>query len=81
MPHEFKTAVVWFRRDLRVDDNPALVAALAAAPNVVSWGLTPTETGRWVPWTCWQYHGAVSAHKRRRLRDRPASGFSTAPVS
>ena len=33
---EYETVVVWFRRDLRVDDNPALLAALQAATNVVS---------------------------------------------
>jgi deoxyribodipyrimidine photolyase len=31
-----QTALVWFRRDLRVDDNPALVAALQSASSVVS---------------------------------------------
>ena len=29
------TSVVWFRRDLRLDDNPALTAALAEAGEVV----------------------------------------------
>jgi len=29
------TAVVWFRDDLRVDDNPTLVDAVAAADRVV----------------------------------------------
>ena len=29
------TAIVWFRRDLRLDDNRALAAALAAADQVV----------------------------------------------
>ena len=28
--------LVWFRRDLRLDDNPALTAALQAAEEVVS---------------------------------------------
>jgi deoxyribodipyrimidine photolyase len=29
------TVVVWFRRDLRVYDNPALVAAVNSARNVI----------------------------------------------
>lgn len=41
---EFQTAIVWFRRDLRVDDNPALVAALNAAVNVVSQPVTYAPT-------------------------------------
>lgn len=32
----FKTVILWFRRDLRVSDNPALIAAVQAATNVVS---------------------------------------------
>lgn len=31
----FKTVILWFRRDLRVSDNPALIAAVQAATNVV----------------------------------------------
>ncbi|KAG2427955.1 hypothetical protein HXX76_011942 [Chlamydomonas incerta] len=63
MPYEFKTAVVWFRRDLRVDDNPALVAALAAAPNVIPvfiWA--PEEEGQFQPGRCsrwWSKHSLV----------------------
>ncbi|KAG2450020.1 hypothetical protein HYH02_000124 [Chlamydomonas schloesseri] len=63
MPYEFKTAVVWFRRDLRVDDNPALVAALAAAPNVIPvfiWA--PEEEGQFQPGRCsrwWTKHSLV----------------------
>jgi deoxyribodipyrimidine photo-lyase len=29
------TAIVWFRRDLRVHDHPALTAALEAADQVI----------------------------------------------
>jgi deoxyribodipyrimidine photolyase len=32
----FHTVLLWFRRDLRVSDNPALVAAVQAATTVVS---------------------------------------------
>ena len=31
-----RRVIVWFRRDLRLADNPALVAALRMAPEVVS---------------------------------------------
>jgi hypothetical protein len=31
-----EVAIMWFRRDLRVDDNPALAAALKYAKHVVS---------------------------------------------
>ncbi len=33
---KMKRVLVWFRRDLRVADNPALVAALQMAEEVVS---------------------------------------------
>jgi hypothetical protein len=32
-----EVAIMWFRRDLRVDDNPALAAAQKFAKHVVSW--------------------------------------------
>ncbi|MEO6184962.1 MAG: deoxyribodipyrimidine photo-lyase, partial [Steroidobacteraceae bacterium] len=44
------TALVWFRRDLRLADNPALGAAAAAARHVVPvfiW--SPEEEGEWAP--------------------------------
>lgn len=31
----FRTVLLWFRRDLRVSDNPALIAAVQAATSVV----------------------------------------------
>ena len=31
----FNTVILWFRRDLRVSDNPALIAAVQAATTVV----------------------------------------------
>ena len=33
--HQLGTVIVWFRRDLRVADNPALCAAVQAAKEVV----------------------------------------------
>jgi deoxyribodipyrimidine photo-lyase len=44
------TALVWFRRDLRLADNPALAAALAACPRVVPVYLhAPDEEAPWRP--------------------------------
>ena len=39
------TAVLWFRRDLRLSDNPALVAAVEDADEVVG----PVRS----PWIAW----------------------------
>ena len=41
--------IVWFRRDLRVEDNPALVAALQLAEEVVSGGAAGRSTRRPLP--------------------------------
>ncbi len=44
------TALVWFRQDLRLADNPALRAAVSAARHVVPvfiW--SPEEEGAWAP--------------------------------
>jgi deoxyribodipyrimidine photo-lyase len=49
------TAVVWFRRDLRLADNPALLAACERADHVVALFVhAPDEEGAWRP-------GAASA--------------------
>lgn len=43
-------AVVWFRRDLRVEDNPALAAAARAAGEVVpAYVWSPEEDGPYYP--------------------------------
>ncbi|GLI62187.1 hypothetical protein VaNZ11_004772, partial [Volvox africanus] len=61
--YEFRTAIMWFRRDLRVDDNPALVAALNASANVIPvfvWA--PEEEGQFQPGRCsrwWTKHSLV----------------------
>jgi len=42
--------VVWFRRDLRLSDNPALEAAVArGGPVVASWVHAPLEEGDSAP--------------------------------
>jgi hypothetical protein len=35
MQKRFDTAIVWFRRDMRVDDNPALAYAAALSHQIV----------------------------------------------
>eukprot|EP00798_Chlamydomonas_sp_ICE-L_P003660 gene3660-13735_t len=45
--------LVWFRRDLRVSDNPALVAALGSARTVIPYFLwAPEEEGQFMPGRC-----------------------------
>jgi deoxyribodipyrimidine photo-lyase len=56
------TALVWFRQDLRLADNPALHAATAAAKHVVPvfiW--SPEEEGAWTPGaaTRWWLHESL----------------------
>ncbi|HZF98601.1 MAG TPA: deoxyribodipyrimidine photo-lyase [Pseudoxanthomonas sp.] len=66
------TAIVWFRNDLRLSDNPALQAALdqgyAPIPLYIH---APDEEGDWVPGAAsdsWRHHAleALDADLRRR---------------
>ena len=65
-------ALVWFRRDLRLQDNPALQAALDAGHDVVPVYLhAPHEEGEWVPGAAsdaWRHRslGALDADLRTR---------------
>jgi deoxyribodipyrimidine photo-lyase len=44
------TAIVWFRRDLRLNDNPALGAACERAQRIVALYVhAPEEDGEWAP--------------------------------
>ncbi|HUR40357.1 MAG TPA: deoxyribodipyrimidine photo-lyase [Verrucomicrobiae bacterium] len=59
-----KTAVVWFRRDLRLHHNPALTAAARAADRVVPvfvWA--PHEEAPWAPGAAsrWWLHHSLAA--------------------
>lgn len=48
-----EVAIMWFRRDLRVDDNPALAAALKYAKHVVPLYIwAPEEEGQFQPGRC-----------------------------
>jgi len=45
-----ESCLLWFRRDLRLSDNPALRAAVDAAPTVIPVFLhCPDEEGEWAP--------------------------------
>ncbi|MCA1779743.1 MAG: DNA photolyase family protein [Xanthomonadaceae bacterium] len=54
--------IVWFRKDLRLQDNPALAAALhSGAPVVPVFVHAPDEAGRWAPGAAskWWLHQAL----------------------
>ncbi len=62
------TALVWFRRDLRVADNPALSAAIAAHERIVPvYVHAPDEQGDWPPGPAqqWWLHHSLTAHADR----------------
>ncbi|KAL0846834.1 hypothetical protein Bca101_020080 [Brassica carinata] len=42
-------SIVWFRRDLRVEDNPALAAAVRAGPVIAVFVWAPEEEGHYQP--------------------------------
>ena len=68
------TALVWFRRDLRLRDNPALSYALAHANTVVPvYVFAPEEDGEWQPGAAsqWWLHHSLSALDST-LRERGA---------
>jgi deoxyribodipyrimidine photo-lyase len=59
-----RTALVWFRRDLRLQDNPALAAALRAHARVVCCYVhAPEEEAPWSPGAAsrWWLHHALAA--------------------
>ena len=58
------TAIVWFRRDLRLEDNPALSAAMNAHAHVVcAYIHAPDEEVPWVPGAAsrWWLHHSLQA--------------------
>jgi deoxyribodipyrimidine photo-lyase len=67
-----RTAIVWFRRDLRLTDNPALRYAIEQATHVVPVFIhAPEEEGEWAPGaaSCWWLHHSLTALDAA-LRDR-----------
>ncbi len=69
------TALVWFRRDLRLTDNPALAAALASADAVVPvYVHAPAEEGAWAPGAAsrwWLHRSLVALDASLRARGCP----------
>jgi deoxyribodipyrimidine photo-lyase len=65
-------AIVWFRRDLRLTDNPALSAACEQARQVVALYVhAPEEEGEWTPggasrW--WLHHSLAALDEALRAR-------------
>ncbi len=59
-----KTAIVWFRRDLRLTDNPALEAALEQFERIVALYVhAPEEEAPWAPGAAsrWWLHHSLAA--------------------
>jgi len=60
------TGIVWFRRDLRLEDNPALTAAMAAHAHVVCvYVHAPDEEAPWAPGAAsrwWLHHSLRALH-------------------
>jgi len=55
--------IVWFRRDLRLDDNPALAAAAARGAVVPLYVHAPEEAAPWEPGGAsrWWLHGSLTS--------------------
>ncbi len=78
MVHELSTSeflmvnIVWFRRDLRLTDNPALAAACATgAPLVCVYVHAPEEEAPWQPGAAsrwWLHHSLTALDAELRLR-------------
>ncbi len=65
LPPPLSTALVWFRRDFRVADNPALIAALAAHDQVLPVYIhAPDVEAPWQPGAAsrWWLHHSLTAH-------------------
>ena len=60
---EIAPVLVWFRRDLRLDDNPALAAAAARGPVVPVFVWSPEEEGASAPGAAarWWLHRSLEA--------------------
>jgi len=69
------TAIVWFRRDLRLADNPALVAAVEGHDRVIPLYVhAPDEEGEWAPGAAsrWWLHHSLAALDKGLRRHRGA---------
>ncbi|MBA3816878.1 MAG: deoxyribodipyrimidine photo-lyase [Parachlamydiaceae bacterium] len=57
------STIVWFRQDLRIEDNPALCAALNDGPVIPLFVWSPEEEGDWLPGAAskwWLHHSLIS---------------------
>ena len=65
-------AIIWFRRDLRLDDNPALQAALEAGHVPIPLYIhAPDEAGEWAPGaasSAWLHHSLAALDQQLRQR-------------
>ncbi len=75
MAHDRNTALVWFRRDLRLADHPALAAAVACAKQIIPvYIYSPAEERGWPPGAAsrwWLHHSLLALDaslKRKRSR-------------
>ena len=62
-----ETAILWLRRDLRLDDNPALAAAMSRAERVLPLYIhAPQEESPWGPGAAsrWWLHGSLASLDR-----------------
>ena len=65
VPHSMPSTLLWFRQDLRLQDNPALMAALARGEPVVPvYVLDDAGDGAWPA-------GGASDRKSTRLNSSP----------
>lgn len=66
------TALVWFRQDLRLTDNPALIAACAASRDVIPvYVHAPDEAEPWAPGAAskgWLHHSLAALDEALRAR-------------
>ena len=67
--------LLWFSRDLRLADNPALTAAIArGAPIIPIYILDDPDAGEWAQGGAsrWWLHGSLSAMDDALVMARPA---------
>jgi deoxyribodipyrimidine photo-lyase len=66
------TAIIWFRRDLRLTDNPALMAAVQSGlPIVAVYVHAPSEEGDWAPGAAsdwWLHRSLIALDAQLRAR-------------
>ncbi|MBI5039703.1 MAG: deoxyribodipyrimidine photo-lyase [Gammaproteobacteria bacterium] len=63
------TVIVWFRRDLRVADNPALRYAVEHGYHVLPLFIAEVADGQWAPGAAsrwWLHHSLAKLHRRLR---------------